>query len=70
MAVQVNTTGWVQGRNQLSEIKALNVWIGGDLCYFDFISKKSGKVINGGGAITPEAMDELALEWLKQRGKI
>jgi len=32
--------------------------------------EKSGKVINGGGAITPEAMDELALEWLKQRGKI
>tara|TARA_Y100000310_G_C20636826_1_gene791621 strand:+ start:793 stop:1164 length:372 start_codon:yes stop_codon:yes gene_type:complete len=57
------------GRNGLRPIKAVEVWEGNGCAYIDFITRARGKVLNAGGMLPVEAMDRLALAWLKERGK-
>ena len=69
--VKIKSEGFVVGRNGVFDIQGLQIWRGSDdMLFFDFISKKTGKVLNAGGSITSEAMDELAFTWLKARGKM
>jgi len=69
--VRVTTeSGWVQGRNGLFDIRAVEAWgypEDGTLIHLDAIGRR-GKPINAGIALTPAAMDGLAFGWLKARG--
>lgn len=80
--INIESQGFVVGRNGVFDIRGIGVWKGSTvnvflgtpintpMCYIDFISKSKGKTLNAGGSITFEAMDELATAWLKARGKL
>lgn len=80
--INVKSAGFVVGRNGVFDINGISVWCGSrvnaftgepipsPMCYIEFISKAKGKTLNAGGGITFQAMDELATEWLKARGKL
>ena len=80
--IKIKTKGFVIGRNGLFDIQGIEVWKGSEvnvfngvpittpICYIDFVSSKTGKVLNAGGGFTFEAMDELATNWLRSRGKM
>ena len=69
--VRVGTQrGWIQGRNGLFDIRAVEASgypEDNTLVMLDGIGKR-GNPINGGIALEPRAMDELARKWLEARG--
>ena len=60
-------TGWVNGRNGVFDITAVEVWQSIAWVSLDGIGKR-GKTINGGLRFTAEAMDSLCERWLLERG--
>lgn len=56
-----------RGRNGVFNIKRIKLWIGASgVVYVEGIGKRN-MCLNGGFAITVEAMDELAKKWLEAR---
>ena len=60
-------THYIEGRNGLFPITAIEVFDGDYTVYIDGIGKR-GRPIRGGLAVPHEAMDEVARRWLQQRG--
>lgn len=66
--VPVSPASWAQGRNCICQLGELSVWGGSDgMVYLDFITRKTKTVLNGGASFDAEAMDKLAVEWVKAR---
>lgn len=73
VTVEAGENAWCEGRNGLRAIGALEVWAGSKemkLVFFDPVTKAKKTVMRGGLAISPKAMDELAIGWLEARGLI
>jgi hypothetical protein len=58
---------WIQGRNGLFNITAIQIWGPGDVLYVDGIGKR-GFAIKGGLCVNIGAFDNLAIQWLESRG--
>jgi hypothetical protein len=58
---------------EVGEIKAIEMWtadsLDGTFVYVDVVGK-SGKVLNAGMRIPAETMDQIATQWLAERGKL
>ena len=57
------TRAFCMGRNGLADIKGLKVWTGDGKVFIDCITKR-GQILNGGICLNPEALTELASQWL------
>ena len=69
--VPVGEDSIITGRNGTFYLTAVELWwtpSGGNV-YIDGIGRR-GRAIRGGLSLDPEAMDELSIEWLRQRGKL